>query len=458
MGMLTAMTPSAPSGAAAASMASNESTVVSAAEHSAAKTSAAVGMPMAMTPSAPSGAALGSMANGSSVPSAAEHAADGAIDPTRAPKATMHTSPVAAASVASPTPTPAPTSAGAQKGHLEVPSQQHNRKHLTLSGNHPGQFVIPHHLIPAASVASPTPTVIPHDLIPWRKQDVTVDHCKKWFHFAPYLILCKGGKVTFRTDNVEHLPMNKETIHEFQQTLLALHRQIQRAGSQFYDKKIVESFQFSGLVKAGGFHSPQTFAEVLDILRSAIVAAKAKNNVGWLVVFIAEYFWSVIDNINTEKGLGDILRQLVGPKFTFEDIVWENNGKQIKHRLIRIANKAREGLTERMHSLERKYGYALHRDVRPGHSKFESNVYKGFGPGCSYTIQLRLQDISQNPRVVFQCQRSSISVSKKILPPSMANNKPSPEDLNRWLWKDTLESHTTTLVQDALTNNITERM
>ena len=39
----------------------------------------------------------------------------------------------------------------------------------------------------------------------------------------------------------------------------------------------------------------------------------------------------------------------------------------------------------------------------------------------------------------------------------MANNKPSPEDLSRWLWKDTLESHTTTLVQDALTNNIPER-
>ena len=439
MGMLTAMTPSAPLGAAAASMASNESTVASAAEHGAAKTSAAAGMPMAMTPSAPSGAASGSMANGSSVPSAAEHAADGAIDPTRAPKATMHTSPVAAASVASPTPTPAPTSAGAQKGHLEVPSQQHDRKHLTLSGNHPDKFVIP------------------NDLIPWRKQDVTEEFCKKWFHFAPCLILCKGGKVTFRTDNVEHLPMNKETIHEFQQTLLALHRQIQRAGSQFYDKKIVESFHFSGLVKAGGFHSPQTFAEVLDILRSAIVAAKAKHNVGWLVVFIAEYFWSVIDDIGTEKGLGDTLRQLVGPKFTFEDIVWGNNGKEIKHRLIRIANKAREGVTERMHSLERKYGYALHRDVRPGHSKFESNVYKGFGPGCSYTIKLRLQDISQNPRVVFQCQRSSISVSKKILPPSMANNKPSPEDLSRWLWKDTLESRTTTLVQDALTNNITER-
>ena len=39
----------------------------------------------------------------------------------------------------------------------------------------------------------------------------------------------------------------------------------------------------------------------------------------------------------------------------------------------------------------------------------------------------------------------------------MANNEPSPEDLSRWLWKDTLESRTTTLVQDALTNNITER-
>ena len=149
----------------------NESTVVSVAEHGAAKTSAAVGMPTAMTPSARSGAASGSMANGSSVPSAAEHAADSAIDPTLAPKATMHTSPVAAASVTSPIPTPAPTSAGAQKGHLEVPSQQHGRKHLTLSGNHFGQFVIP------------------HGLIPWRKQDVTEEFCKKWFHFAPYLVL-----------------------------------------------------------------------------------------------------------------------------------------------------------------------------------------------------------------------------------------------------------------------------
>ena len=46
---------------------------------------------------------------------------------------------------------------------------------------------------------------------------------------------------------------------------------------------------------------------------------------------------------------------------------------------------------------------------------------------------------------------------QKILPPSMANNEPSPEDLSRWLWKDTLELHTTTLVQDALTNNIPER-
>ena len=109
---------------------------------------------------------------------------------------------------------------------------------------------------------------------------MTEDHCKKWFHFAPYLILCKAGKVTFRTDNVEHLPMNKQTIHEFLQTLLAFHDQIQRAGSQFYDKKIVESFQFSGLVKAGGFHSPQTFAEVLDILRSAIVTGKSQAQLG----------------------------------------------------------------------------------------------------------------------------------------------------------------------------------
>ena len=102
-------------------------------------------------------------------------------------------------------------------------------------------------------------------------------------------------------------------------------------------------------------------------MRSAIVAAKAKHNVGWLVVFIAEYFWSVIDDIGTEKGLGDTLRQLVGPKFTFKDIVWGNNGKEIKHRLIRIANKARKGLTQKMHSLERNYGYVIHRDVRPGH-------------------------------------------------------------------------------------------
>ena len=112
------------------------------------------------------------------------------------------------------------------------------------------------------------------------------------------------------------------------------------------------SFQSSILVKKGGFHSPETYQDVLNILRSAIVAAKAKRNLGWLVLFIAEHFWSVMDDMGNEKGLGDALRQLVGPKFTFEDIVWGNNGKEIKHRLIRIANKAREGVTERMDSLD----------------------------------------------------------------------------------------------------------
>ena len=100
------------------------------------------------------------------------------------------------------------------------------------------------------------------------------------------------------------------------------------------------SFQSSGLVKKGGFHSPQTYQDVLNILRSAIVAAKAKHNVGWLVVFIAEYFWSVIDDIGTEKGLGDTLRQLVGPKFIFEDSVWGNKGQKIKHIFIRITNQS----------------------------------------------------------------------------------------------------------------------
>ena len=282
VGVMLAMTPS-PLGAAAASMA-NGSTAVLAAKHGRAQTAATVGMPMVMKPFAPSGAAAGSTAKESSVPLVAEHSANSAIHPTLAPKPTMPTSPVTAASVASLTRIPAPTSASAQKHHQEVPSPQHNRKHnLTFCGNLHRQIVLP------------------DEFLPLRKKDVTEDFCEKRFDYAPYIVLCSGGQVIFRTNNVENLPKNKATIHKYRQTLLALHGQIQQMGNQFYEKLIVESFQSSGLVKAGGFHSPQTYQDVLNILRSAIVAAKAKHNLGWLVVFIAEHFWSVMDDMKNEK-------------------------------------------------------------------------------------------------------------------------------------------------------------
>ena len=387
--MPTAMTPPAPSGAAAASMA-NEST------DCAAQTPAAVGMPTTMTPPAPSGAAASSVANESTMPSAA-----------------------------------APTSAGAQKGH-----QQLDQKHLTFSCNHFRLFEIP------------------QSFLPLRKKDVTEEFCEKLFDFAPYLTLFQGGQVVFSTDNVKPLPMNNATIVEFQQTLLALHHRIQRLGSQFYDNKIVKSFQTSGLVKTGGFHSPQTYGEVLNILRSGTVRAKAKHNLGWLVLFIAEHFWSVMDDTSNEEGLGDALRQLVGPKFTFEDTV-RVNGQKVKHTFLRIANQARDGLIQMMHSLERSYGFMLQKKERRC-STFESIGYGGFGPGRSYTIPLRLQDISQNHSVVFLCKRSAVTVSKHILPPSMANNKPSSEEFTHWLQKTPLDTLITNLVQHAITNNVPE--
>ena len=247
--------------------------------------------------------------------------------------------------------------------------------------------------------------------------------------------------------------MSKETIHEFQQTLLALWGQIHQIGNDFYERLLVASFQSSGLVKKGGFHSPQTYQDVLNILRSAIVAAKAKGNLGWLVLFIAEHFWSVMDDMGNEKGLGDALRQLVGPKFTFEDSVWGNKGQKIKHNIIRIANQSRAKLSSSMHSVERKFGYMLHKK-EGRQSTFKSNAYEGFGPGLSYTFPLRLGDISRNPRVVCQCQRAAVTVSKRILPPSMANNEPSPEAFMQWLQKDRMESHITPLVEDAIKNNV----
>jgi len=282
---------------------------------------------------------------------------------------------------------------------------------------------------------------------------MTEDFCEERFNFAPYVTCRQGGKVIFSTDNVKPLPMNKETKHEYQQTLLAFHGEIQRLGRQFYEKKIVERFQNSGLVKCG-VHSPQNYQEVLNVLRSGTVRAKAKQNFGWFVVFICENFWSVMDDTSTEKGLGDVLRKYVGPKFTFEDS-GKVNGQKVKHVLIRIANQARDTLIQMMHSLERSHGFMLQKK-EGRRSTFESPGYGGFGPGCSYTIPLRLEDISQNHRVVFLCKRSAVTVSKHILPPSMANNEPSSEEFTRWLQKTTLDTLITNLVQHAINNNVPE--
>ena len=396
--MSTAMTPPAPSGAAAASMA-NESTDRAAqtinVNVSLNATPAAVVMPTTMTPPSPSGATAASVANESTLPSAA-----------------------------------APSSAGAQKGH-----QQLDQKHLTFSCNHFRLFEIP------------------PDFLHLRKKNITSEFCEKRFDFAPYVTCCQGGQVTFSTDNVKPLPMNKETTHEYQQTLLAFHGGIQRLGRQFYEKKIVERFQNSGLVKCG-VHSPQTYQEVLNVLRSGTVRAKAKQNFGWFVVFICENFWSVMDDTSTEEGLGDALRQYVGPKFTFEDSGYIN-GQKVKHVLIRIANQARDTVIQMMHSLERSYGFMLQKK-EGRHSTFESPVYGDFGPGRSYTIPLRLEDIAQNHSVNFLCKRSAVTVSKHILPPSMRNNEPSSEEFTRWLQKTTLDTLITNLVQHAITNNVPE--
>ena len=407
--MSTAMAPPAPSGAAAASMA-NEST------DCAAQTPAAVGMPTAMMPPAPSGAAAASMRK-------ANESTD-RVAQTISVNVSLSATPAA---VGMPT---TPSSAGAQKGH-----QQLDQKHLTFSCNHFRLFEIP------------------PDFLHLRKKYMTEEFCAKRFDFAPYVTCCQGGQVIFSTDNVKPLPMNKETIHEYQQTLLAFHGGIQRHGRQFYEKKIVERFQNSGLAKCG-VHSPQNYQEVLNVLRSGTVRAKAKQNFGWFVVFICENFWSVMDDTSTEKGLGDALRQYVGPKFTFEDS-GKVNGQKVKHVLIRIANQARDTLIQMMHSLERSYGFMLQKK-EGRHSTFESPGYGGFGPGRSYTIPLRLEDISQNHRVVFLCKRSAVTVSKHILPPSMANNEPSSEEFTRWLQKTTLDTLITNLVQHAITNNVPE--
>ena len=437
--MSTAMTPPAPSGAAAASMANDRAAQTINVNVSQNATPAAVAMPTTMTPPTPSGAAAASVANESTDRAAQTINVNVSQNATPAavvmPTTMTPPSPsgAAAASVANESTLPtaaAPSSAGAQKGH-----QQLDQKHLTFSCNHFRLFEIP------------------PDFLHLRKKYMTEEFCAKRFDFAPYVTCCQGGQVIFSTDNVKPLPMNKETTHEYQQTLLAFHAGIQRLGRQFYEKKIVERFQNSGLVKCG-VHSPQNFQEVLNVLRSGTVRAKAKQNFGWFVVFICENFWSVMDDTSTEEGLGDALRQYVGPKFTFEDS-GKVNGQTVKHVLIRIANQARDTLIQMMHSLERSYGFMLHKK-EGRHSTFESPGYGGFGPGRSYTIPLRLEDLSQNHRVVFLCKRSAVTVSKRILPPSMANKEPSSEEFTRWLQKTTLDTLITNLVQHAIINNVPE--
>ena len=406
------------------------------------------GVPTAMPPSAPAGAAaeaptptdvaaatrLAVLMNAaaevvadeySTAASAREHGTDGtALVP--APAATAvgqwnHTQSTAA-------------STREHGGHPEVPSQQHDQTRLSMSGSSLGRLQIE------------------RELLPLRKNELTETHCKKVFRYAPYLVNVSSREVSFRTANAPFLPMNATTIALFQTQLRILHAAVIGVATRYYEKLIVTSFQSSGFLRHGGCQSPRSFQDVMNILRSRQVTTNFRQHASLLLAIAIANLWNPLDDPASENGMVDELKGLVGPHFTFDERVKISNNQTVKHMIVRIGNQARDGIMQKIQDFMRSYGFMLHKNYDPKRLKFKAHA--NYGDARSYTFPLRIDRISRDPRVVAQCKRGAVTVTKKILPPWMVDRKPTDEQFHQWLVGDSMQVNIIMLVQQAIRQGV----
>ena len=190
--------------------------------------------------------------------------------------------------------------------------------------------------------------VCPNDLFPTKKEKITLEHCKKWFQYYPYM--SDDTIVRERAMSGEHPVYNPGDNEKWQKILLEYWGHIRRMGAMGFEAWIVNHFRERGLM----YHNqqPQTIDDCVGLIKSSPVKAVSKKD----PLFIFKATNDVIHCPDSNALLEHMMTFLEGLPFTFSPKVGNSNSESRKtheqHNVMKIAKQGVSNIKAKMKRAE----------------------------------------------------------------------------------------------------------